>query len=627
EARRSRDLRAGSAILSWFMREILVKLKTTYGAKLLIPHNSILDGQENNLSFSDIMDNASYSIPNRASGTITKSVDELKAIFKNELPKLIQEKWGTLFKTYYEANKYPFPQSDDQKDILKDMYNDYGGCPIKLLWIVAPYKSESNKTTNLEYIDQLFNNIKRTRPVQEWEGQKVGKCDQCGRREAIGPHDTYKEWLNWHRNLSSLNWVKKGKRIDAGERLCMVCLTKRFSGYAGKKSFPSTSEIAAREWLSGLMKDINKMTDEEGKEIFLRDSVNLYKTELKKIDIEDEESLYYTRSILSKRQRETEQALKKQFNDLLGARKKLSIEIRKYKSLNLRPEPSNYLAVLTFDGDSMGKRIREKFEQELPEKLIAFSRKVLEDYEENSTSQVFYVGGDEGLILSPIETVLDVAFAIRKLFWRYVNDPEEEHEDDVTLSMGITLFDRERPLGGAIRLAHEALETAKRIDGKNALSITVQTASGNEFSATACWKKAISYWPRVLAAVDLIRGKDKRCRLSMGWAYEIETFLNTLTLEEGYKWQDMKAPITAELKRITLRKLSIEKDVPKAIRQALCDEIWHDKLLGDQWMESFNTETDRERIANALHLIAFLCRESAYQTEYVEEPSEGGNDA
>ncbi|MCB9089715.1 MAG: hypothetical protein H6628_15555, partial [Calditrichae bacterium] len=62
EARRSRDLRAGSAILSWFMREILVKLKTTYGAKLLIPHNSILDGQENNLSFSDIMDNASYSI-------------------------------------------------------------------------------------------------------------------------------------------------------------------------------------------------------------------------------------------------------------------------------------------------------------------------------------------------------------------------------------------------------------------------------------------------------------------------------------------------------------------------------------------------------------------------------------
>ncbi|MCB0291634.1 MAG: hypothetical protein KDH97_15365 [Calditrichaeota bacterium] len=611
EARRSRDLRAGSAILSWVMREILRHLQLNYQAKLLIPHESILENPEMELTFAEILADASYSIPNRASGKIEKSEADLKSIFQDEIAGLIRKQWETLFHLYFTEDDYPRHQMDKWRDPFQKAFEASPDCPIELLWVVAPYDPAIKVAETLANIDQLYSNIKRTRPVHEWQGKNVGKCDQCGRREAVSPYDNYAQWWKWQQELAGADWVQSSARIDAGERLCMVCFTKRFAGYAVRGKFPSTSGVAAGEW----QKQLSQM-NQNG----IAALSKVFNDQRFAVQFEDIESLIYNRTVEKLLKDKDKAKLHESLSALQNARRKLKDYIHSIQDFPLRPEPSNYLAVLTFDGDSMGKRIREKFEQGLPEKLIEFSRAVLDKYEKNSTAKVFYVGGDEGLILNPIETVLDVAFDIGKLFQDHVKDPE------ITLSMGITLFDRERPLGGAIRLAHEALETAKRIDGKNALSVTVQTASGNEFSATASWKHAESFWPRIRAAVELIRGKDSRCLLSMGWAYEIEAFLNTLQPGEEQTWLPLVKPATVELKRITLRKLRIGKDVSTPARKTLQDEIWHDKLLGDQWLESFDTEADRQRIANALHLIAFLCRESAYQIEYVEEPSEGGRD-
>lgn len=619
EARRSRDLRAGSAILSWVMREILRHLQLNYQAKLLIPHESILENPEKELTFAEILADASYSIPNRASGKIEKPEADLKMIFQDEISGLIRKKWETLFHLYYTEDNYPRHQMDKWKGPFQKAFEASPGCPIELLWVVAPYDPAIKVAEILANIDQLYSNIKRTRPVHEWQGKNVGKCDQCGRREAVSPYDNYAQWWKWQQELADADWVQSSARIDAGERLCIVCFAKRFAGYAGGEKFPSTSGVAAGEW----QKQLSQM-NQNG----IAALSKIFNDQRIAVKFEDKESLIYNRTVEKLLKDKDKAGLHESLSTLQNARRKLKDYLQSIQDFPLRPEPSNYLAVLTFDGDSMGKRIRGKFEQGLPENLIKFSKAVLEKYdpprlkkeEKKSTAKVFYVGGDEGLMLNPIETVLDVALDINALFLEHVKDP------DITLSMGITLFDRERPLGGAIRLAHEALETAKRIDGKNALSITVQTASGNEFSATASWKEGDYFWPRIRAAVNLIRGNDKRCRLSMGWAYEIEAFLNTLQPGEGQKWLTLLAPATAELKRITLRKLQIGKDVPKSVRSVLQDEIWRDKLLGDQWLEDFDTEADRQRIANALHLIAFLCRESAYQIEYVEEPSEGGSD-
>ena len=128
-------------------------------------------------------------------------------------------------------------------------------CPLTLVWVAAPcawdLDTPEGRRKALEIIDPLYSEVKRTRPVRPWRhGAPIGKCNQCGRREAIGPADRFDDWRNWSRQLDSQPWVEEGFRIDAGERLCYVCLTKRLASYSGSRErFPSTGEIAVQLWL------------------------------------------------------------------------------------------------------------------------------------------------------------------------------------------------------------------------------------------------------------------------------------------------------------------------------------------------------------------------------------------
>ena len=109
----------------------------------------------------------------------------------------------------------------------------------------------------------------------------------------------------------------------------------------------------------------------------------------------------------------------------------------------------------------------------------------------------FYLGGDEGLILAPVAFVLDLARSIKEVWDRTAGATEVK----ATLSMGIALFDRERPLGAAIEIARRSLEAhAKRMEGKNGLAVSVQTASGSEWTAVAHWGES---WERIAEAVKL----------------------------------------------------------------------------------------------------------------------------
>ena len=605
EARRSRDLLAGSAILSWFMREILITLAESHPTTMLLPHESIWGKEKKRIEFSDILKDVSYSIPNRASGYIESSDSEVKQLFETELRQLVQRKWKDLFEKYFQNDHFVQQRLGSWKQFFEKAFVESSLSPVDLLWVVAPIDSEQDDPGNLKRIDQLFNNLKRTRPVTRWKGKNVGKCDQCGQREAISPdpYNSYADWWRQQRNLNNASWVKKGTRIDIEERLCIVCFTKRFAGYSGGGKFPSTNGVAAGKWLSSLAScdDVNVMK-----------AFQSFQNLLSSLEIEDKEKLYYSRSITTQIEKEEDLEIQQKLKALKIARKNLHHSIQNSKRLNLRPEPSNYLAVLTFDGDSMGEKIREHFKT-LPSQLIKFSNAIIKAFPSSthfSPTKIFYIGGDEGLILSSIEIVLEVAFQIKKLFRDCVGNR-------VTLSMGVTLFDRERPSGGAIRLAQEALETAKGIEGKNALSITVQTASGNEFSTTATWKEGDSFWPRVEDSIHLINGQanpdQQKKSLSMGWAYEVEEFLHTLT-DDPLKWQDseFRKAVSAEVKRITFRKSG----------STYSDEMWLNNLSGNQWFENVRNREDLEVIANALHLTAFLCRESAYKVEHIEgEPS------
>ncbi len=606
ESRRSRDLRAGSAILSWFMRKVLLHLKIKHQAVILIPHKGCLDSGDP--PFENIMDDVAYSLPNRASGYFEAS--GANEVFQNLHQTCLQANWETLFHEHFEHDAYPQNNMGSFRQLFIDAFGESPQCPIDLIWVAKAYDAGKDESGNLENIRRLYDNLKRTRPIQEWHGKPVGKCDQCGKREAVGEGDDYDKWWSWHKTLREQKWVRRGARLDPGERLCIVCFTKRFAGYAGDKKFPSTSEVAARSWAFRLKhsSDLEVMTR--------YDSIRSIE------ELVDPESLYYKRSLDRKLIIAVDEDMKNLLHRLKSIRSELvkKIESSRDPNLkNLKREPSNYLAVITFDGDGMGKKINRHFE-ELPESLLKFAEAARNHLMPNGAdhlAEIFYIGGDEGLLLAPIESALHIAFEIKKLFHEHV----KEIDANLTLSMGMAIFDRERPLGNAIRLANRVLkEKAKTMKGKNALSILIQTASGNEFSTTASWKG--DFWERINGAINLMNGEVPDLRLSVGWAYEVEAFLQSLPADR-WRQSGFRKAVRSEIKRMTFRKLRVAPGIPAKERRQKQIDTWQILLAGETWFEPPPNNQDLETISNALHTIAFLCRESAYLTEHTAAPSEG----
>jgi len=614
EARRSRDLRAGSAMLSWLMSKVLEKLEKEVEAKVIIPHPGALEPFKGK-KFPEILKQVKYSIPNRASGYCTAdSIEKLKSVFSALPEQCLQKSWNELFQDAFRHYN-PFREiagSEQHQQKLRNAFANSPDCPIQLIWVAREVQSGKNNARDLEDIRRLYDDIKRTRPILPWNGKPIPKCDQCGRREIFAPEDTFKKaWEWWQKQVKEHPSVKKGIRIEEGERLCLVCLAKRFAAYlddSGKR-FPSTSEVASRVWRSRIEKEPELAP--------LLNDLERETARLRGMSFEDPESLYYRRSLQKwGKPKKPEDDIEKQIGEIKKAKSALTQKL-KTGSFEIKEEPSNYLAVLMFDGDNMGLKIAGKPE-ELPEKLHRFSAAIIAKYDEQNagkSAQVFYIGGDEGLLLAPIETALQTAIEIRNLFAEVVGG-------DCTLSMGMAIFDRQRPLGGAIRLARRALETSKTLEDKNALTITIQTASGNEFSSTAHWGAS---WDRISNALQLIAGLSEKGKLSMGWAFEVENFLHSLPNPLPQRWGEplFRKAVESEVRRITLRKLQIPSGAP-AEKKTGRKDIWEDQLLGRQWFDDPAAGQGVARLSNQLHVIAFLCRESAYQAEYLSEQKEEG---
>lgn len=603
EARRSRDLRAGSAILSWLTSRALLELIDQHQAKLIIPHQDSIEpfrGKE----FSEILRTVEYSLPNRASGSIdADSVELAKSAFEQLQENCLTPAWGQIFEEAFKDNPIlRVPADAKTKAALHKIFAHPPTCPIQLLWIVEAAADKDISAAALAEIKNCFDDIKRTRPLKPWlEGKAIGKCAQCGKREALSPVDKFNEWRDWQELLKSQRWVEKGIWFNSSEQLCLICLTKRFTAYLDKSNrrFPSTSEIATREWRSQISVKENLSPGLKTIEAKL--------DLLRKTQFDDPESLFYRRSIQKLSAAEKNEPLIKNILPDIA-------DLKSAITAGMKPEPSNYLAVMMFDGDNMGKKITT--DGDLPRQLMKFSKALITKYHrENAekSAEPFYIGGDEGLILAPIETVLETALEIKNIFQQAV-------AGKTTLSMGVTIFDRQRPLGGAIHLAQLALKKSKavEIDGekKDALTITVQTASGNEFSATARWGRS---WERVANALKLIQGTDGDRKLSMGWAYEVENFLQSLP-SDAWGRPDFQTAATQEVKRITLRKLTVRHGAPQE-KKACRVETWEKYLSGNEWFRDAGANF-AETTSNQLHLIAFLARESAYPTEYTEEKIE-----
>ncbi|GEM_PF-6541796 len=621
EARRLRDLKAGSAMLSWFMARGLARLeKAAREFNLIIPHGNAFQ-ELADLKIIEVLSKPRYSLPNRASGYLTLPQKiNVEETFIKVLQNGLQDDWEQIFKTAFNGSRpHPFVGIQLTQEEESQLQNDFSippTCPLKFIWVVRLAEEDTDLSIDLQRIDRLYEAVKTARPIPERTGKPLYTCSQCGVREEYAPVHSFDEAIAWWNKVRQSIHFQKGYRVKTGENLCKVCLTKRLVSYQEgiEHAFKSTSAIAASTWVI----EVTHLAQQHNSSILqtsLQTSLRSYQDLLNQIaekEIDDPEGLYYNDDLRQWiRRPNLPEDVRNLLGNLINARRTLNDALEKVAQ-ELRTEPSDYLATLVFDGDDMGKRSRE---EGVPQKMDEFGRTVFQLLTEGELSdkgvEVVYIGGDEGLLLVPIQYALEIATLIRKKFDKVFN-PDGDSPNPFTLSAGLCFFNRQRPMGSAIQMAHAAIEKAKSFPGKDRLGIIVQTASGNEFQCILDWKISLD---RVRRAVALIC-ESHTVQLSSGWPYEMEGFLQTLPppsiTPNPWGLDDFVNGVIAEMKRITFRKLNAN-NIPRERRNEEKEQVWKDKLHGDQWISGSMDEEEFNAITHELHLISFLVREQLYR--------------
>lgn len=588
EARRSRDLRTGSAILSFITASVLKELK----ADLVIPHPDALKSLKVNKGIFAFIANPGYSIPNRASGYLDAENDEdLKQKFRDAENKCIDQFWKKLF------------ENKEIKNELDKYFNNgafHKEAPFQLIWVARQVegdyqtrKDNGQLQTDMEQIGKFFDDAKNTRPIKPWlYGAPIGKCTQCGKREAISPEkvkNNFQEWWKWYQEVSKKPEIELGLKFEESERLCEVCAVKRLLGYVKEaEKFPSTNYVAIKHWFSILSQQWNNSLKTNFDSL-----INLMEQIL-----EDPILVFYKRNRM--------EVIKKLSEKLSGVNKKnLKNKLKeicddatnfiKNRNLPIAPEPPNSLAIIIYDGDDMGKKItahlgKDINGKEITKELYNFQKEV-NDLIDKNYAQAYYTGGDEGLILCPIETTLKLALEINDLFSKHFKDIDPQ----MTLSMGIIFFDRERPMGTAIKQAQELLEIAKSLEEKNALTVGVQTASGNQWHFAAHWGED---WERIEILLDKITNRT----ISRAFIYEIENFLRQFN-DEDLQDNELIKVIIKEMERIIYRKIDLKNELKEKNKFKV---FWIDKLKAENWIDFQVIQNELKNWMNQFHLIGFL---------------------
>jgi len=591
EARRSRDLRAGSVILWWTMARVLHTLEKELSAEIVLPPSPA--GGFERLAGKTLAEalREPYGVPNRATGYCqAESAAKVEEVLGGLEDTAVASAWSQVRACLFDPTRVKPPPHPDRRaffaalsphlETYAEATGEAGDCPFSLVWVATRVDDRPTDTAglreDLEKIDRLYVDVKRTRPIKAWEwGARVPKCNQCGRREAVGPRDSARSWRRWEQETwNQLEWVEEGYVVDREERLCPVCLARRLAAYPREERrerwrFSSTGEVAASLWVQALGETDQRLAE-------LLDGMR--NTALGREDLG--RALYLSEAVLAEAGHEELRGLRAELEERLRV-------VNRERKHPLPMSPPSYLALLAFDGDWMGKRIREDPEG-VPKGLESFQQLAGHEVAQ-AQGEAFYLAGDEGLVMAPVGRALGLALALRSRF----DEAFDGLAVSPTLSVGLAFFEQSRPLRGAIQQARRALREAKAMEEKASLGAFVETASGSRWGYVAPWGSA---WNRIAGAVDRVRQGD----LSAGWAYDVERFIESLSSEDWRVLAAEPAALRAEVRRLFLRRAGESSADREQARE------WWNGLPGESWWEG---EPARGPEPEQFHLIGFLSRQ------------------
>ena len=414
--------------------------------------------------------------------------------------------------------------------------------------------------------------------IQPSWASNMPKSSLDGLRESVIPKEAFN-------NREDKLYRQYGVR--PGEQLCGVGLLKRHGVHGQARSssiFNSTSHIAALPLLQQI-----RDTSLVATYIKRLEELGIAKDDLNKIE---GTPFGYDGHLIF------EERLNEFFEDA-EIQKKASEALRKFLNGALdNKKPSPYYALIAADGDRMGAAIDHlktiESHRKLSGVLAEFARKAPKIVRDNGGSPV-YAGGDDVLAFVPLPNALKCAQQLAAEFARRMQEFKDIDGESPTLSLGIVITHHIEPLQDALELARRAEKAAKKLDGKNALAITLSKRSGVDRTIVGRWgeidrrlEKLTDFYARqivpdgtayeLLQLADLLDAMDKPMAQRIG---EAET-LRILKRKRGQRGSEKITEVDLQWIQDALPQISKRSQELQPLRELASEMIIASELAAAQ---------------------------------------------
>ncbi|MEI7769224.1 MAG: type III-B CRISPR-associated protein Cas10/Cmr2 [Chloroflexales bacterium] len=473
-ARRTRDLRAGSQLLSDLSREAAEFIRTMDArADLIFPSQEHL---------------ANHDVVNRILAVVFVPPEDIGPRLEFHLREMLREQADKTFakiKSLHEVGT-----SNSAKDQVDEL--------MEIFWAGVTFTDDYH--SDRDNVEAALAARKNTRDFfQPAYRDMVPKSSIDGTRESVIPEEYFPS-RNDHNSIRRQKITQLFVLFGAGqaERLSGVDLFKRhYRASEGYADFPSTSHFAALPLLNRL----------SAQGLNYAAALQLYVEALAKLAAPTEKlntprfdylalTGGYDASLLFE-ERLSDVVEESELKEARGA----LADFFAAATRGERPEP--YYAILHADGDNMGKVIdyqaKPKSDQQAIDGIVrhkAFSqaldsfaeavRKIVES--EQYRGALVYAGGDDVLAFLPLDTAVACAKHLADSFADALKDYKGEHGEAATLSVGLAVCHHIEPLSDALNLARAAEKIAKKAKAKNSLAITLSKRSGADITVAGSWQ-------------------------------------------------------------------------------------------------------------------------------------------
>jgi CRISPR-associated protein Cmr2 len=523
QARRTRDLWAGSFLLSWLAGQAMRAVDKS-GRRIIIP---------------DVREDALFRAMSGGSGR--PAVGSLPNRFKATVPdgfdphgcrKAVKDAWRGLADKVWARFVAPVARRGNGTKVIWDRQV---GTFWETSWVIgAPGANDQT------WLDRRKNWRMHCPPVEggdhcmlmgDWQ-EISGYMRSFERRQ----QDEFWRALKAHVDQESGNPLQ----LDENERLCAVALIKRLFPHVAQEvlgwepswdgrdrvRWPSTPRLAATAWLRHAWNDAR--AEAQAFAALAAGARGEPEPELERGNALSKVPGHLLH----------ESGIEYAHPDELGSdRDALRTAYRHLK--DKAGEPSAFYALLLMDGDKVGALLR-KGEQKVTQGLAHFSAQV-DGIIRRAHGNTVYAGGDDVLALLPLEGALLAALALREAYRTAF-----QRTDGATVSAAIVFAHFHVPLRYVLDQAHRQLDdVAKESNGRDSVAICVLTQSGITREWVSTWDGKSASPPRVMAE----EAGEIDEKTSGGFFYAVSEQFADIIKGDVLSADDIRSVLLAEYRR------------------------------------------------------------------------------